>query len=386
MLNRVKVFGAACILLLFISACSPTGPDLPEPALPEDMIGLEEYIQSEMETGDIPGLAIAITQGGQLIWSEGFGFKDLESRMPLTPDTPMRVGSISKPVLALAIMDMVEQGLVGLDQELAEVLPFVQLENQFAGEQPVLVRHLLSHTSGIDDALLPELTAVYAGEDECELPLTQVLNVELPAVQTEPGESYLYSGLGYGLLGAILEQVAEQPFEDVVKVRVLDPLGMTSSGFRLTAQIEENLAIGHTRTAEGIQPVEYRCGHLRAGGNLHASAHDLARFLILFAMEGAVEGRQILHPETLEVMQEPQIRLEMLDYGLGVMMITLPAGQKVMGHAGGVEGFNSHAWLEPESGTGVVVLVNCSSVACVQANQRVREAAFHVMLNGTPGD
>jgi CubicO group peptidase (beta-lactamase class C family) len=281
---------------------------------------------------------------------------------------------------------MVEQGLVGLDEELTDVLPFVQYENQFADEQPVLVRHLLSHTSGIDDELLPELTAVYAGEDECELPLTEVLSVELPAVQTQPGQSYSYSGLGYGLLGAILEQIAGQPFEDVVQSRVLEPLGMTTSSFRLTPQIEESLATGYIKTAEGIQPVEYRCGYLRAGGNLHASANDLAKLLILFAMDGSVEGRQFLTPETLAVMQEAQVRLETLEYGLGVMTISLPDGHRVIGHAGGVEGFNSHAWLEPESGTGVVVLVNCSAVACVQANERVRNAAFYVMLSGTPED
>ena len=384
--SRTRVFGAVCILLMFVSACSSAETAPHDPILPQDLAGLEGYIRSEMENGDVPGLAIVITQADQIIWSKGFGYADLELGSPLTPDTPMRVGSISKPVLALAIMGLVEQGRVGLDQELTDVLPFVQLENQFAEAHPVLVRHLLSHTSGIDDTQMPELTAVYAGEDECELPLIQVLAVELPAVQTEPGLSYSYSGLGYGLLGAILEQITEQPFEDVVQTTVLEPLGMANSGFRLTAQLEEDLAIGHIKTAEGIQPVEYRCGYLRAGGNLHSSARDLARLLILFAMDGTLEGRQFLAPETLAAMQNPEVRLETLEYGLGVMTIMLPEGQKVIGHAGGVEGFNSHAWLEPESDIGVVVLVNCSAVACVQANEHVRNAAFHVMLNSTPGE
>jgi CubicO group peptidase (beta-lactamase class C family) len=343
---------------------------------------LETYVRSEMEAAEVPGLALVIVQGGQVAWAAPFGQADPESGSPMTLETPMRVGSISKTFVALTTMRLVEKGYFDLDARLEEWLPSLQLERYEEGN-PVLVRHLLEHTSGIDDDLIPDLSAVYAPDQVCETEMTEVLDVALPALQSVPGEVYSYSNLGYSLLGAIMEQAVGEQFDDVVQAEIVDPLGMVNSGFRLTSSIAESIATGHTKTGEGLVAVEYRCHYLRAGGLFHASANDMARMLMMLIGDGVLDGEQILLSDSLDEMWAMRTWQDGKEYGLGLTVDTILDDRRIVGHAGGVEGFNSHAWFDPQSGVGVVSLVNCSHIACIQANERVRDAAFQVLLTSS---
>lgn len=372
--KALAVVGLLGVLLVSVGGCS--GRRF-APWRPGSLAEMAEYIEGEVAGSGIPGLAIVVTRDERVVWSAAFGWADLETRRPMTTDTPTRVGSISKTAVALTVMQLVERGDLGLQDRVDQLLPGVAFDSPGGEAVPVRVEHLLNHSAGLRDADLPELTSAYADPEECELSPLDILAGRRYRLHSTPGQTFSYSNVGYGLLGAIIEQVTGEPFEDVVQRQVLDPLAMVHSGFRLTPALQDELAVGYTGTDSGLQAEPYYCYHLRPAGTLHASADDLARLVMMLANEGTLDGRRILLPETVGAMRGTQVD----GYGLGIGAYDLADGYRVFGHAGGLEGFNSQAWFDPDSRTGVVSLVNCYGVDCINANMRVLEAAFRVALS-----
>lgn len=372
--NALIVVGLVGALLVSVSGCSD-GPFAPW--RPGTLTEMDEYIEGEMAGSGIPGLAIVVTVDEQVVWSAAFGWADVETRRPMTTDTPMRVGSISKTAVALTVMRLVERGDLTLDDRVDELLPGVVFDDPNGEMVPVRVQHLLNHSAGLRDDDLPELASVYP--EECELSPLDILAGRRYPLHSTPGQTFSYSNVGYGLLGAIIEQVTGERFESVVQTQILDPLAMVHSSFRLTSALQGELAVGYTGTDSGLEAEPYYCYSLRPAGTLHASAGDLARLVMMLANEGTLGGRRILSAETVGAMRDTQVD----GYGLGIRAYDLAGGYRVFGHAGGSEGFNSLAWFDPGSRTGVVSVVNCYGVDCINANLRVLEAAFRVALSAS---
>ena len=186
-----------------------------------------------IERGAQPGLALAVTDRDRTLALRTYGYAQLESRVPVMPETLFEIGSIGKTFTAVAALQLADEGALNLDAPVAEYLPWFAVP-QPAGAPPITVAHLLSHTAGI-----------VAGIDATPEAAFQVWSLrDLPAASA-PGERFHYSNVGYKALGLVLEAVDGRPYPEVVRGRVLDPLGMAATEPAITHDVRERLAVGY---------------------------------------------------------------------------------------------------------------------------------------------
>ena len=187
---------------------------------------LDEFFNKNMAELNIPGAAVAVVKDGEILFSEGYGFADLEQQIPVDPaQTIMRVGSVSKLFTATAAMQLVEQGLIDLDKDVNSYLTALQISDELS--QPVTLDQLLTHTAGFEDRVIGTSTL---SPDEV-LPLGEHLGDSIPKRVLEPGSVHSYSNFGFGLTGQLIEEISGMPFTQYVEENILQPVGMTRTTF-----------------------------------------------------------------------------------------------------------------------------------------------------------
>ncbi|MEL6670509.1 MAG: serine hydrolase domain-containing protein, partial [Bacteroidota bacterium] len=202
----------------------------PDPILEQiDAIIYEKMIQHQ-----IPGLSIGIVSGGATYYTNGYGVRNMDSEEAVSDQSIFHTASISKLFTAHAIMNLVENGTLQLDDRVSKLLPNIQSED--ARFSQITIAHLLSHTSG-----LPDISNYHwSRNDQSDDALKQYILSQNFKLKSEPGQSYRYSNLGYNLLGYIIQQVTEMAFEDYIRSSILEPLQMHDSDFRYF-RIDESL-------------------------------------------------------------------------------------------------------------------------------------------------
>ena len=234
------VLGVALFILSFGNACIGQEPDrLPEPENPNE---LDRFILDGMKGSKVPGLVAAVVKNGKVLWTGAYGWANREQKIPVTNDTLFQVASVSKPVTACAVMQLVEQGKLSLDAEVNEVLPF-PVRNPKYPKIPITLKHLLTHTSGIrDNWNLLEETWVKNGDFPKPLgeslaaylqPKGEYYSAKKSFYQWAPGTKSQYSNVGVALAAYLAEAKAKVPFETLCQKGIFEPLGMQGSSFRL---------------------------------------------------------------------------------------------------------------------------------------------------------
>ena len=332
-------------------------------AAPIDLDSLDGDTEAAIVQSRVPGLQLAILAGDQIIYSRGFGYADLEAKRPVTPQTVLRAGSISKLFTATLVMQHVEQGRINLDEDVNRYLPSRQrIRDPSGAEVPVTVRQLLSHRSG-----LPPLGAgldwlpfvgVFAGLRPA--PSFEQYMADGLRLRRRPGTELRYSNDAFILLGWLSAKLAGAEFADCARRAVLDPLDMHSSDFRPDAESlrSEKAAVYH-RTASGFQPaVEY--AGVWPSGSLHTTAEDLLQFARMVLSHGTLASRKVLAPETLAEMTRLQaIPVEGADSGFGLgFRLTRYRGERLICHEGGNPDIAARLCLVPERQLAVAVLIN----------------------------
>ena len=331
-------------------------PDDPVPATLDEFRAAAARILAETQ---MPGAGIALVRRDGVEWAGGIGFADRDKRTPVTADTHFRVGSISKTFVAIALVQLAEDDALDLDAPLDEVAPEVQIANPWHDTDPVRVIHVLQHTAGFDDM---HFTDRYNTTHPPDLPMKEVIaiNPRPRRVRWRPATRYSYSNAGYGVAGYLLEKLAGEPFEDYIKREILDPLGMHTSSFRLTAADDHVLARGYM-AADG-PPVEIVRIHYRPAGNLHSSPREMARFVQMFLNWGELGDAFVIDPEYLATMEQPRTTLAAsagLRTGYGAGVSSIPgAPYPFLGHDGGIDGFRSIYGYSPARDVGFVILLN----------------------------
>ncbi|MDA2810326.1 serine hydrolase [Nocardiopsis sp. RSe5-2] len=321
---------------------------------------LDDVVPESLQGAGVPGAAVSVVADGELLTARGYG----EARtgadggrvVPVDPEeTLFRPGSVSKLFTATAVMRLVEEGEVDLDTDVREYLDF-DLPTRF--DEPVTLRHLLSHTAGFEDRfagmMLPE------GQ---EPDLRAHLSTDPPEQVYEPGTVPSYSNYGNALAGYVVENVSGTAFEDYVAREVLEPLGMDSSTFEqpLPGALEERMAGGYADASAPAEPFE-TIADVPAGG-MTTSATDMARFM-LAQLDALEPGRNVLEPRTLELMQSPALDESSLGALAEGPRMTLGLfeedrnGRRVLGHGGDTAVFHSHLTLYPDDGVGIFVALN----------------------------
>ena len=330
-----------------------------------------------MEERAIPGLSVAVGVDGEIVWSEGMGIADLEHGIPVTPLTRFRSGSTAKPMTAAAMGVLYERGLVDLD---AEVRRYVSRWPRT--QPPITIRQLAGHLSGIrhyDPNGLEFFNPVRYTN------LLDALEIfDRDSLLFEPGSQYSYSTFGYNLLGAALQQAADQPYVDLVREVVFEPLGMLSSVTDHSDSIiahrtsfYERSGGGssyHTRQSGWQSPTRtvlngpYSDNSNKApGGGFLTTPTDLVRFGSAHLQPGFLEE------STLQLLWTRQRTSsgEETNYGLGWQFGEGPEGRPTIGHGGGAVGGTSQLLMHADVGLVVAVQVNLTDAGISRVTREV---------------
>ena len=322
-----------------------------------------ETLAEVLGTWPSAGVALTVVRRGDGSWFHGHGVADTRSGEPVAEDTVFRVGSLTKTVTAVALMQLWERGLVDLDAPVADHLRSVRLVPTRPGLGPVTCRHLLTHTAGIgfwprvSDLLRPGTGSGV----ETRRPvgtLAEHFSHGLP-YEVEPGTKWMYSNQGFAVLGQVVEDVSGTPFDRYVREHVLDPLGMQNSDLVLSDRVRGRPATGHVLRREGLRPVPRRDVPAVGGGALCSTPADLARFVEALLGGGTNGSGSVLQPETVDLMFAPHFRPDPRIPGMGLaFQRSTEGGHRVVGHNGVLSGFLAQLCLAPDDGLGVVVLSN----------------------------
>jgi CubicO group peptidase (beta-lactamase class C family) len=341
--------------------------------------GSASALAERMEYYQTPGLSVAIIDEYKLDWIKSYGVRSASKGEVVTTQTLFHAGSVAKSVSAAAILTLVEQGFLNLDDDVNDRLVSWRVpENEYTGVEKVTLRRLLSHSTGLRDGLTyrgpaDPMPAYFAFGDEVPgITLQQLLEEGMPEddieptrLIQEPGTSYHYANANYAILELLIEDSLGQPFEDFMQAVVLDRLGMTSSSYHqpLPQDLRARSASEHTldgKPMEGGRANSSFC----AAGSLWTTSGDLSIFVIDLMKAYQGETGHLLSPQMAQQMLSPQIEIlnnPLSDaYGLGVELQSTSQGPKVW-HTGGTWGSNSIIWFYPQIGKGAVVMTNSAS-------------------------
>lgn len=340
---------------------------------------LTRVIGEIVESWEIPGLAVGLVQGDDLTYTQCFGVQSLATHAPLTPQTRFCVASISKVFVATAILQLVERGLVHLDDPLVRYLPTFRLDDERFTQ--ITLRQVLSHTSGMPDLDDFEYDHLWKHPEFDEgAPERYMRALAWRKMVSAPGAEFHYSNIGYNVLGDLITKVSRLPFETYLKEQVLLPAGMPGSTF-LPGEVPVNLlALPHLHAPEIIPSpfYPYHRGDAPASA-LHASLEDMIAWIRICLAGGNLGGRQILLPETFALMTTPVIPRGYPpfyeDMALG-WNIGHYQGQKTISHGGFGAGWADTLVISPEGGWGLVVLAIDESYAYLQIRQALLDALF----------
>ena len=325
---------------------------------------------------EVAGVVTLVVARGQVLDLQALGQADVAAGTPMRPDTIFWIASMTKPVTAVAVMMLQDEGKLSVEDPVAKYVPELKdLKTKDGKHVNVTLRHLLTHTGGMGEASgeqsrkaekLADLIPVYAGQP----------------VKIEPGSRWEYSQSGINTLGRIVEVVSGKPFEVFLQERLFGPLGMKDTTFYLSDAQLSRLARSYERTADGQlkeKPIFILDGHApnsrqrypAANGGLFSTAPDYGRFCQMLLNQGKLDGRQYLKPETVKQMcslQTPEsIKTGFTEgngWGFGVCVVRQPQGvtEKLspgtFGHGGA---YGTQAWIDPVKGVAYVLMTQRSN-------------------------
>lgn len=310
---------------------------------------IDDYVKERMRQLRLPGLALVVARDGAVVTTRTYGSADLARKAPVTRDTVFELGSVTKQFTAMAVMMLVEEGKVSLDASIATYLPDVPDH-----WRRITVRHLLTHSSGIQEYLsVPDLAEkVHAAADHDEI--TRILFESLP-LEFAPGDTWAYSNSGYLLLGNIIERVSGKSYWEFLRERVFEPLEMRSTRSSDPRAKIRNRAAGYGWAEGRFEAREPVAENAYAAGAIVSTIQDMARW------EAALHSRRLLKEASYEEMWTP-LSLSRggtppFSYGFG-WVIDRHHGEPVVLHSGGTPGFSSAIHRYLKDGVSVIVLAN----------------------------
>ncbi len=339
--------------------------NLPGPENPEE---IDQGILKEMKAARIPGLAAVVIKDGKILWSGNYGWANIGQKLPVTEKTFFQVASISKTVTACAIMKLVEKGKLSLDTDLDTILPF-SIRNPQHATQPITMKHLLTHTSGIrDNWNILEEHWVKNGDFPESLgrslanyfkPTGKYYNSKRNYYKWVAGSKEQYSNVAVALAAYAAEVVATMPFEKLCEQEIFQPLGISGAQFRLAGMDRSKIAMpyGLKRKSGKLKELGHH-GYLDyPAGTLRITATQLAQFLICFINDGELGQTRVLRAETVQEMRKVVFPEVAPKQGLA-WYFSKAAGYKVLGHDGGDPGVSTYMGYRPRDGVGIIILMN----------------------------
>jgi CubicO group peptidase (beta-lactamase class C family) len=316
---------------------------------------LESCIQHHRERWGIPGVVVGIYRDGELsILADGIGH--LRAEWPMRPDNLFRIASISKVFTATVAMMLVDEGQLDLDEPVIAYVPDLELEDAEASRS-VTMRHLLSHTGGMFGDFFDDF-----GSDDDAL-AREVAHLKTVRQLTGPGELWHYNNAGFDLAGHVIASITGQLYEDVIRERIFQPLGMERAGFFADEMITWPHAVGHDPVeplrAEHRSTSQHFARNNNPSGAILTNAEELLRFAALHLNDGVFKGRRLISAESAQAMRQPQVESgDFADYwGIGWNIVDYN-NSTVYGHGGSTCGFQSQLTIYPEAKFALCIWTN----------------------------
>jgi CubicO group peptidase (beta-lactamase class C family) len=325
----------------------------------EQMTAIDRYVDAEMRREHVPGIAVGIYSRGQILLAKGYGLANIELNVPVKAETIFQSGSVGKQFTSAAIMMLVEEGKVGLDDSIVKYFP-----NAPQSWQAIRVKNLLSHTSGLSEYESNERVGP-EGPFYIRLDFTEdelVNKIKALPIEFKPGDKWDYRNTNYVLLGVIIHKVTGSFYSDYLQQRIFKPLGMSSTRLISEADIIPNRSSGYEHKGDRIQNQSWVSPTFNstADGALYFNVLDLAKW------DEALYGTKILKQSSLDrswtVFSLNDGKPNSANYGFA-WEITSVNGHKQIDHGGAWQGFRCHFLRYPDDSISVAVLANSDSAS-----------------------
>lgn len=354
--KRFLCLAAAALLL---------SPLYPQKLSRDQVSEIEQAISAEMARQRVPGMSVAVGKKLRLVWSAGLGLADVENSVPARANTVYRLGSISKPITAVAAMQLAESGTLDLDAPIQTYVPSFPEK-----PWPITARHLLSHLSGIRHyGNIEEVNSTRRYTD-----LTEPLKIfAADPLLFEPGAQYSYTTYGYCLLGAAVEAAAGVKFVDYIRERIFAPAEMSTARADCVHDLIPHRARGYRKTESGaVENCDLAdTSNKIPGGGMVSTPEDLVKFA------GAVMKGQLVKPATRDQMFTPAKTRDgkPAPYGLG-WQIQEAGGRKWVTHGGAQQGISTLLVMLPEDAFSLALMCNLERVQLFPLAVRITELAL----------
>jgi CubicO group peptidase (beta-lactamase class C family) len=318
---------------------------------------LTPFIEQVMQAYDLPGFAVGIVKDNEVVYARGFGYKNIGTKEPVTTTTLFHMASISKPFVATAVMQLVEQGKIDLDVPVTTYLPYFKLDDERYTD--ITIQQMLSHISGMPDVEDYEWDNPQYDEGALERYVRSLTDKKM---RFDPGKKYAYSNMAFECLGDVIAKVSGMSFADYEKKYILDPAGMKESTFLKPENLPDNWASGHLRTTHTFAWKGYPYNRMHGpSSTLHSNAIEMCNWAIINMNRGTLAGQKILEPASFDLLWKPWFKIGAEDSEDAVGLswfLGSHKGKKTISHGGGDTGFNTYLILLPARSAAVVVLCN----------------------------
>lgn len=348
-------WGIFCFVFLLVS-CDDGEVEV------NDAAEFETYLTEEMESQNIPALSTLIFRDETVLFEKQLGKSNIAQDVALAANHPFLLASISKVITATALLQLYEDGLLGLDDKVNDYLPFnVSIPNYTTD---VTFRMLLTHTSGIADGSALDGLYYYGVDSPVALgdflenylsPSGNLYNATENFHDFEPGSKHEYSNTGNALIGLLVEQISGIGFNEYCKQNIFTPLEMTNTAWRLD-EITQTIVQPYNYVSNQYEAIDHYTFTDYPNGGLRSTAGDLFKFLSALAQEGTFNSTEILKASTVTEMITPQI--PSIDNEMGLHLFLMNADNNLWGHDGGEQGAATIMAFNPATNIGAIILAN----------------------------
>ncbi len=322
--------------------------------------GFDAIAEKALTDFKVPGLAIAVVKDGRIIYAKGFGRRDVDKELPVTPHTLFAIGSCTKAFTTFVMGTLVDEGKLQWDTPVRTYLPGFRMSDPIATES-ITPRDLVTHRSGLPRHDMVWYNAKLTGKDLVK----RLAHFEA----TEPLRSkFQYNNLMFVLAGYLVETIDGRPWEEAVRKRIFEPLGMTASNFSVRdSQKADDFARPYDELEGKVRVIPFRdISNVGPAGSINSSVAEMARWVAVHTHGGKLDGKSIISPAVLAELHTPQMttgqpsdkkEISPGAYALGWSVNTY-RGHRRVHHGGAIDGFTAETCLFPDDGMGLVVLTN----------------------------
>ena len=349
-----------CSVLFFIMIAPASAENTDTTAQSIESI-TDEYMEKVLSDYYVAGAAVSVVKDGEVLFEKGYGYADLENEVPVDAETTsFQIASVSKVFTATAVMQMVEQGKLSLNEDINNYLTAFKIDNPYS--KPVTLWTLLTHTSGLDfrvPLLIPSSGDVLFDSLDS---LENDLKKNLPSVIREPGTFCQYNGYGIALAGYLVEIVSGEPLDRYVIENILEPLGMNHSSYGLTKAVLPSMSKPYRYLFGKYIKQSYTLMGDHPAGSICVSASDMANFMLAHLNNGEFNGERILNSDTAIDMHTHQYPEDdrLTGFSLGFYE-AVRNGCKTIEFGGYLPCFSSKVSLLPEKNVGIFIAINTDS-------------------------